>query len=555
MRIAFLALTALAANGAGAAEISSTVTKENKVVISLKGEIVAGDTDRLTKLITTANSANRLVSGIRLSSPGGSLLEGVKLAEAIRFAKIATVVPSGSMCASACFIAFAAGSEKYVSYSAQVGVHGASDRAGKTAGDATIAMAKIVKELGVGVSVIGKMVVTPPDQMVWLDPNELRSLGTTMTGKPAQAASNPLQQTQSQNQVIVPPKPPEQAASPPPIVSSRDLEIQRMNWTEVAHTMLPASNSTLSEMPGFKIVLGQDAKRLRQIVDGRADNSVEADSYKFDSESEVLFQWIPAGYVHDNDWGQIDADELLAQIRQGDEKANAERSAKGARTLTTIGWRQKPNFNHDTKTVSWAIDGISDTGERLVNAVALKLGRYGFERMVWIATPDAMNGSNDLAVAERAHQFNVGHRYVDYVPSTDRSAEYGIAGLVAGAMGVKVLKAAGAGALIVALKKFGVVLLLPFLWIGRKLLCSFSWNRDPAAGLIFIQSGPRRRGSTLASDFVGGRDWNADCGDDRQDTTGVFFAWQADQGDLPRAAGIAQGRAEGHPVERDGVSV
>ena len=85
--------------------------------------------------------------------------------------------------------------------------------------------------------------------------------------------------------------------------------------------------------------------------------------------------------------------------------------------------------------------------------------------------------------------------------------------------------------------------------------CSFSWNRDPAAGLIFIQSGPRRRGSTLASDFVGGRDWNADCGDDRQDTTGVFFAWQADQGDLPRAAGIAQGRAEGHPVERDGVSV
>ncbi|NUJ78915.1 hypothetical protein HUN39_02490 [Methylocystis sp. FS] len=52
----------------------------------------------------------------------------MKLADTIRTAKIATVVQNGASCASACFVAFAAGAEKYVSYQASVGVHGASDR-------------------------------------------------------------------------------------------------------------------------------------------------------------------------------------------------------------------------------------------------------------------------------------------------------------------------------------------------------------------------------------------------------------------------------------------
>src|SRR5208337_2661853 len=53
--------------------------------------------------------------------------------------------------------------------------------------------------------------------------------------------------------------------------------------------------------------------------------------------------------------------------------------------------------------------------------------------------------------------------------------------------------------------------------------CLFSWNRDPATGLMCVQSGPRCDGSRLASDMVGGFDWDAGCGDDRQDTPGVFF--------------------------------
>jgi len=53
----------------------------------------------------------------------------------------------------------------------------------------------------------------------------------------------------------------------------------------------------------------------------------------------------------------------------------------------------------------------------------------------------------------------------------------------------------------------------------------------------------------------GGLDWNAGCGDDRQDTPGLFPAWQADQGDLPRVAGVAESGPEGHPIGCDRVSL
>jgi hypothetical protein len=41
-------------------------------------------------------------------------------------------------------------------------------------------------------------------------------------------------------------------------------------------------------------------------------------------------------------------------------------------------------------------------------------------------------------------------------------------------------------------------------------------------------------GFTVLSELIGGRVWDADCGDDCQDTSGTFCPGQADKGDLPR---------------------
>jgi hypothetical protein len=197
-----------------AASITSTVSKDGKVIVSLVGEISDGDADTLKSIIKSANDSGHIVSAIRLDSPGGNLLEGSNLAGIVRFGKIATSVISGAKCASACFIVFAAGSPKYANYNASIGVHGASDEGGREtveAGAATVSMARIVKDLGVPAPIIGKMVVTPPDSIVWLTPDDLRSMGTTMTGKPAQVptdqtpTSQPPMQLDPSSRAAIPP--------------------------------------------------------------------------------------------------------------------------------------------------------------------------------------------------------------------------------------------------------------------------------------------------------------------------------------------------------------
>ena len=221
---AFIGAWVAAHSVAHAALITSGATKKGKIIVSLNGEISVGDADRLKSIIKSANNGGHLVSSIRLDSPGGIIGEGVKLASIVRYGKIASVVPNGAKCASACFIVFAAGDPKYVSYGASVGVHGASDEAGREtveAGAATVSMARIVKDLGVPAPIIGKLVVTPPDQIVWLTPEDLRSMGTTMTGRPAQTPPVELASPQTSPQAPMQLDPYAKAAIPPPSNSNQ----------------------------------------------------------------------------------------------------------------------------------------------------------------------------------------------------------------------------------------------------------------------------------------------------------------------------------------------
>lgn len=179
-------------SASSAATLKSVATKDGKTIVLLSGEITEGDADTLKASIKSANDTGKLVSGIRLNSPGGNLLEALKLADVVRFAKVATNVAGNATCASACFLVYAAGATKFANYTAQVGVHGASDKQGEetmASGAATVSMARAAKDLGVPPAIIGRMVVTPPNEMVWLTPQDLLSMGTSMIGKPSQTVS------------------------------------------------------------------------------------------------------------------------------------------------------------------------------------------------------------------------------------------------------------------------------------------------------------------------------------------------------------------------------
>jgi hypothetical protein len=171
---------ALSVSIAAAAEIKSFNLKDDSVELSVSGDIAPGDADLLKARIKAANDAGKQVTSLQLNSAGGNLLEAVRLADAVRFARMSTNVGQSATCASACFLIFAAGETKYANYRARIGVHGAADK-GVESRAATTSMADVAKALDVPWSIIRRMINTPPGEVEWLSLADLRLMGTKVS--------------------------------------------------------------------------------------------------------------------------------------------------------------------------------------------------------------------------------------------------------------------------------------------------------------------------------------------------------------------------------------
>ncbi|MBX9840494.1 MAG: hypothetical protein K2Z80_01670 [Xanthobacteraceae bacterium] len=168
---------------AHAASFTTAVANDGKTVLLLEGAIERGDSTKLDVLVTALGNQNRTVSALFLDSPGGDGREHYAIAALVKRLKMSTFVADGAKCASACFTVFAAGHEKYAGSSARIGVHRVSAGRRETSFSfaATIEAAKKTGELGVPPGIIGKLVLTPPAQMAWLSPDDLRSMNVTIT--------------------------------------------------------------------------------------------------------------------------------------------------------------------------------------------------------------------------------------------------------------------------------------------------------------------------------------------------------------------------------------
>ena len=164
---------------AQSATITTIAGKEGRVV-QILGRIEWGDADAFIEVVRQATTAGKHVESVQLNSPGGRLFEGARIAAVIKDGKIPTAVGRGSICASACFLAFAAGHPKFASPGAFVGVHKASDNGGREtarSGAATHSMARFARELGVPSWIIDRMVATPANQIAWLNAEDLAPWG------------------------------------------------------------------------------------------------------------------------------------------------------------------------------------------------------------------------------------------------------------------------------------------------------------------------------------------------------------------------------------------
>ncbi|WP_374384548.1 DUF2167 domain-containing protein [Dongia sp.] len=251
-------------------------------------------------------------------------------------------------------------------------------------------------------------------------------------------------------------------------------ELREMNWLSGADSFqIEASHSTIRPPAGFTTLLGKDAERYEYLINGVEFPNTEFVVFNAADNVEVAVEFLREGFVKDNDWSDIDPDDFLKQLIEGQREANKERAAHGQAPFDVISWIEKPSYDATTHVAHYVLE-LGDDQQHWPNAVAVKLGREGYHKFIWVGDMEQYrkNGKQVLASVLDGHSYDAGYRYID-VKEGDKVAAYGIAGLVAAVAGVKLGKGLLAGALAilaVAGKKLAILIvpLAAGLWAGVK---------------------------------------------------------------------------------------
>ncbi|WP_260582751.1 DUF2167 domain-containing protein [Sphingopyxis sp. PET50] len=139
------------------------------------------------------------------------------------------------------------------------------------------------------------------------------------------------------------------------------------------------------------------------------------------------------GYVSDKDAKTIDYNEMLANMKAADEEQAPITRAEGYPAGILQRWAQAPTYDAQNHSLVWARDIKFDgSTEDTLNYDIRLLGRSGVLSMNILAGMSQLGEVHEAAKTfANVGSFRTGARYADYNPSTDKKAEYGLAGLVA----------------------------------------------------------------------------------------------------------------------------
>jgi uncharacterized membrane-anchored protein len=186
----------------------------------------------------------------------------------------------------------------------------------------------------------------------------------------------------------------------------------------------------------------------------------------------VVFSFDGSGYVKDDDAAELDADAILASIRESNELGNKERVKNGWATLNITGWAKPPYYDLRTNNLTWALSGASE-GSGVVNHSVRLLGRGGVMSADLVVSPERFAATlPDFDRIIGTHAFVEGRKYSEWKEG-DKVAEYGLTALVAGGA---VAVAAKSG----ILAKLGKFIVIGVIAVGAWLKSLFS--RKPKNG-------------------------------------------------------------------------
>ena len=173
----------------------------------------------------------------------------------------------------------------------------------------------------------------------------------------------------------------------------------------------------------------------------------------------VVIEYEESGFVKDDDADQIDYAALLKKMQEGVRAESKERVKAGYESIALVGWAAPPRYDKATHKMYWAKElEFGGEPQPTLNYYIRSLGRRG------VLVLHAGSGVGQLKEIETATpgllamvDFQEGHRYVDFDPSKDKYAAYGLAALVAGGVAAKAGLLKGLIAAILAAKKLIIV--------------------------------------------------------------------------------------------------
>jgi uncharacterized membrane-anchored protein len=156
----------------------------------------------------------------------------------------------------------------------------------------------------------------------------------------------------------------------------------------------------------------------------------------------VSTRYVKEGYIKDDDAKNWNADELLANIKEGTAEANKDRVARGFPELEVLGWVEKPAYDSATHRLVWSLlakqKDEPDTADNNVNYNTYALGREGYFSLNLLTSSSRVDADKNAArELLAALSYTPGKGYEDFNASTDHIAEYGIAALVGGVVAKK----------------------------------------------------------------------------------------------------------------------
>src|SRR5262245_1650181 len=167
-------------------------------------------------------------------------------------------------------------------------------------------------------------------------------------------------------------------AAPSPAQESEESAPPKLGWKP--GPMVAPIGDDLAELDlpeGFVFLDKPGTAQLMELTGNPVDGSEVATVAPIGEASWfVVFEWAEIGWVDDSEKDELDADALLASLREGNEAANEERRERGWSTLELVGWKEPPHYDNTTNNLTWAIEAKSE-GHVVVNRLVKLLGRRG----------------------------------------------------------------------------------------------------------------------------------------------------------------------------------